>query len=386
MDLGRVAPEFSTFAVEGIGCLMFGLVFLFLWRQSKIVYFGLWAVAWGLECLAVVFGYQMLKTGSPAWLAPYAVFEFGFMIVLVSAARAGFSGAVRDWRTVLRLIAILPIFVALVYASGWHLRAEGFHTAHALVLAGVYLYNYVSVHRHAQIGGRVFRFCLLLLSVAFAEHAVVLLFLSRMGAAPQWLRYLEFESYYDFALNSVMAFAAMAMWIESQHDRIRELAAELAGVRRESAANLELDRLTGLLNQSALARRVESPDPFTGVVAVCDMDHFKEINDRYGHLAGDEILRNIGHLLRSSIRQEDEAFRWGGDEFVILFRGQHPDIARKRMDVIQGRLRDFRVRGAGVLPITFSWGAAESNGRPLREALDEADQKMYELKRSRNQE
>ena len=61
------------------------------------------------------------------------------------------------------------------------------------------------------------------------------------------------------------------------------------------------------------------------------MDNFKDINDRYGHLAGDEILRNIGHLLQASIRHEDEAFRWGGDEFVILFHNQRPEVARKRM-------------------------------------------------------
>ena len=77
---------------------------------------------------------------------------------------------------------------------------------------------------------------------------------------------------------------------------------------------LDIDRLTGLLNQAAPARRMESGEPFTGVVAVCDMDNFKSINDQYGHLVGDEILRNIGHLLRSSVRQQDEAFRWGGDE------------------------------------------------------------------------
>ena len=67
------------------------------------------------------------------------------------------------------------------------------------------------------------------------------------------------------------------------------------------------------------------------MVAVCDMDNFKDVNDRYGHLVGDEILRNIGHLLQSSIRHADEAFRWGGDEFVILFQNQHAEIARRRM-------------------------------------------------------
>jgi diguanylate cyclase (GGDEF)-like protein len=98
---------------------------------------------------------------------------------------------------------------------------------------------------------------------------------------------------------------------------------------------------------------------------------------------GDEILRNIGNLLKSSIRHQDEAFRWGGDEFVILFHNQQSEIARKRMQDISARLREFRVRGHGVLPISFSWGTAEAGGRVLREALDEADRAMYVLKRGR---
>jgi GGDEF domain-containing protein len=77
------------------------------------------------------------------------------------------------------------------------------------------------------------------------------------------------------------------------------------------------------------------------------------------------------------------AFRWGGDEFVILFRNQHADVAARRMAGIEGRLREFRVRGIGLLPITFSWGTADTKDRALREALDEADRNMYTLKRSR---
>src|SRR5262249_36990999 len=142
----------------------------------------------------------------------------------------------------------------------------------------------------------------------------------------------------------------------------------------------------GLLNQAALLHRTENSTGFDGVVVVCDMDSFNEVNNRYGHLVGDEVLRNIGHLLQASIRHEDEAFRWGGDEFVVLFHNQRLDVARKRMEAIESRLRDFRVRGYGVLPISFSWGTAEANGRTLRDALDEADRSMYALKRSRSHE
>jgi len=376
-------PDLAAFYIQEIGAVLFGLVFLFLWRESKIVYFGLWAVGWVLRFIAAVFAFELMRTANSGWLAPYAVFEFGFVIVLIAAARAGFASTMRDWRTVLRLISILPVFVALVWAFGRFQHLEAYQASHAAALAFVYTYNVVALRRNAGVGARIFRFSLLVLAVAFLEHVFVFLYLFNRGAAPAWAEYLHHETYYDFALHCVMGFAAMAMWSESQIDRIRELGAELDRVRRESKENLDLDHLTGLLNQAALAHRVEQGAIYKGVVAVCDMDNFKEVNDSYGHLVGDEILRNVGHLLQTSIRREDEAFRWGGDEFVVLFHDQHSDVASKRMAEIEARLKAFRVRGVGALPISFSWGTAEADGRPLREALDEADRKMYERKRER---
>jgi GGDEF domain-containing protein len=337
MGASSPLPDITALYIQEIGALLFGMVFLFLYQQSRVVYFGLWAVAWGLRLLAAFFGFELLRTAQSGWLAPYATFEFAFAIVLIAAARAGFASGMKDWRTVLRLISILPVFVALVWAFGLYSRVEAYYASHALVLSFVYLYNFFALRRSAGIGARVFRFSLVVLAAVFLEHATLVWYLYDTGGAPAWARYLHHETYYDFALHCVLAFAAMAMWSESQIDHIEELRAEL-------------DRLTGLLNQAALARRVEAPADFEGVVAVCDMDNFKDVNDRYGHLAGDEILRNIGNLLQSSIRHEDEAFRWGGDEFVILFHNQRAEVARTRMSGIEARLRDFRVRGYGALP------------------------------------
>jgi diguanylate cyclase (GGDEF)-like protein len=383
MGTSSPLPDISALYIQEIGALLFGMVFLFLYRQSRVIYFGLWAVAWGLRLPAAFFGFELLRTAQSGWLAPYATFEFAFAIVLIAAARAGFASGMKDWRTVLRLISILPIFVALVWAYGLYSRVEAYYASHALVLSLVYLYNFFALRRSAGIGARVFRFSLVVLAAVFLEHAMLVWYLYDTGGAPAWARYLHHETYYDFALHCVLAFAAMAMWSESQIDRIGELRAELDHLRREGGQGPDLDRLTGLLNQAALARRVEDRADFEGVVAVCDMDNFKDVNDRYGHLAGDEILRNIGHLLHSSIRHEDEAFRWGGDEFVILFHNQRTEVARTRMSGIEARLREFRVRGYGALPISFSWGTADSHGRALRETLDEADRNMYALKRTR---
>jgi diguanylate cyclase (GGDEF)-like protein len=376
-------PDLTAFYIQEIGALLFGLVFLFVYRQSRAVYFGLWAIAWVLRFLAAIFGFQLMRTMHSGWLAPYATFEFAFVIVLISAARAGFASDMKDWRTVLRLIAILPVFVTIVWAIGRSAGLEAYHGSHAVVLAMVYFYNFRMLRRQQGIGNRFFRISLLVIAVAFLEHAAILVYLYLYGSAPAWALYLHYQAYSEFVLHCVLAFSAMAMWSESQIDRIRELGSELDHLRRERSQTRDLDHLTGLLNQAALAGRVDNGGGFAGVVAVCDMDNFKDINDRYGHLVGDEILRNIGHLLQNSIRHEDEAFRWGGDEFVILFYDQRPEIANKRMAEIETRLRDFRVRGLGVLPIRFSWGTAEGSGRSLREALDEADRNMYKLKRSR---
>jgi diguanylate cyclase (GGDEF)-like protein len=376
-------PDITAFYIQEIGSLLFGLIFLFVYRQSRAVYFGLWAIAWVLRFFAAIFGFELMRTLHAGWLAPYATFEFAFVIVLISAARAGFASDMKDWRTVLRLIAILPIFVALVWAIGRSAGLEAYHFSHAIVLALVYFYNFRMLRRQQGIGSRFFRFSLLIIASTFLEHALILAYLYRYGSAPEWARYIHYQAYSEFVLHCVLAFSAMAMWSESQIDRIRDLAGELDHLRRERSQTRDLDYLTGLMNQAALSRRTEAGGAFTGVVAVCDMDNFKEINDRYGHLVGDEILRNIGHLLQGSIRAADEAFRWGGDEFVILFYNQHLDVAKKRMADIETRLRDFQVRGLGVLPISFSWGTAEGAGRGLRDTLDEADRNMYALKRSR---
>ena len=385
MDLSSPLADITSFFIQEIGALLFGLVFFFLWRQSRVVYFGLWSVAWLMRFIAAFFAYQLLSTNNGAWLAPYATFEFAFVIVLIAAARAGFASSMADWRTVLRLIAILPLFVALVYVLGLISHLEAYQASHAIALCFVYFYNFITLRRNDGMGARVFRFSLFVLAAAFLEHAIIFLYLFHSGNAPQWAQYLHHETYYDFAFHCLLAFSAMAMWSETQIDRIRELNLELEQMRNDHREAGDLDALTGLQNQSALARRIESGAEYSGVVAVCDMDNFKDVNDRFGHLVGDEVLRNIGNLLQASIRHEDEAFRWGGDEFVILFRNQLTEIANKRMAELEARLRDFRVRGFGSFPISVSWGAADAHGRALREALDEADQRMYATKRARTQ-
>ncbi len=188
--------------------------------------------------------------------------------------------------------------------------------------------------------------------------------------------------YAPLQIGFAIALVMIAVRMEGQNERISALNEELRRLRKEAAGQLDLDPLTGLLNRSALARWMEEEHDFRGLVVVCDMDDFKQLNDEFGHLVGDEILHGVGHLLRASIREQDLAFRWGGDEFVIFFRNPDQIMVEQRMREVQDRLRAFQIRHHGPTAVRFSWGIAAATGRALRESLAEADRLMYDFKRT----
>jgi len=163
----------------------------------------------------------------------------------------------------LRLIPLLPVFVILVYAVAMVSRLEAYHSSHASLLGFIYLYNFLRLRRQGGLGFRMFRFSLVVLSAAFFEHAFIFLWMYNRGNAPDWARYLHHETYYDFALHCVMAFSAMAMWSETQMDRLRGLLAEVETLRRENSNRSDLDSLTGLLTRRRWRGAWNSRTPWT---------------------------------------------------------------------------------------------------------------------------
>jgi diguanylate cyclase len=123
-------------------------------------------------------------------------------------------------------------------------------------------------------------------------------------------------------------------------------------------------------------------------VAVIDIDHFKSINDRYGHQSGDRVLKGVADVLRAQLRAEDFIARHGGEEFVVVLPGSSLDQAF----VVCERMRTaietctFRSREE-VVPVTISLGVAELSGKEAAEtAIERADKAMYEAKsKGRNQ-
>ena len=366
--------------IQLFASLLFSLVFSFLWRQSGVIYFGLWSLAWFVESLAFLSTLIAQHSGASPWLAARSFLEFVFALSLIAAAGYGSGHAKHSWRSAIRLLIFFPVFLLILELIGWNKR-DAYPALQSLFLSAIYWYSLRVLGSGRR---RLFDFTLFALGALYLINAVSYFSLLATGrAAPAWMAYLNYVSAVDLALKTLLAFSAMAMWIENQNDRITQLANELDRTRRESAHEPNLDYLTGLLNQTALRRRLDAGERFRGIAVVCDLDDFKSINDRFGHMVGDEVLRNVGNLIRSSVRAEDQAYRWGGDEFTILFAERNEAVAKRRLTEISARLHGFRVRGHGTIRIELSWGVAEGLSAPLADSIERADRAMYESKQQR---
>ena len=169
--------------------------------------------------------------------------------------------------------------------------------------------------------------------------------------------------------------------------------AELAGqacanAERHTAvrAAAEIDGLTGCLNRAALNRRLgellaeadSGNEPIS--VALLDLDGFKSINDVYGHVEGDSVLRRVGATMRSSVRVGDLACRYGGDEFALILPGTRQDKASPVLDRVRAAIRSMDVPGGRL---TACVGLAERDqGETQSELIGRADEALREAKGS----
>jgi diguanylate cyclase (GGDEF)-like protein len=148
-----------------------------------------------------------------------------------------------------------------------------------------------------------------------------------------------------------------------------------------------LDPLTGLLNRKALAGRfaeIAQQAALTGApicLIACDLDHFKRVNDAYGHTRGDAVLKDAAYVMRKQLRSFELVYRLGGEEFLIVLPGVAVDEGRAIAERVRAGIEDARPAGLGV---TASFGVAGSDGgaaafEPLFAAADGA---LYEAKRA----
>ncbi len=157
------------------------------------------------------------------------------------------------------------------------------------------------------------------------------------------------------------------------------------------AERAQVDGLTGIGNRSSfderiveeLAHRDRSGENLT--VALCDLDHFKQVNDNYGHAAGDEVLRGIARLFTTMLRKEDIACRYGGEEFAILLRDADAAQATQVLDRIRTTLEAMRWSQHPEHHVTCSFGLCDQppgDASKPENWVKAADEALYAAKRA----
>jgi diguanylate cyclase (GGDEF)-like protein/putative nucleotidyltransferase with HDIG domain len=162
---------------------------------------------------------------------------------------------------------------------------------------------------------------------------------------------------------------------------------------RQAESSATTDYLTGLPNARSLFLQLDSEisrgrrNHLPLAVMVLDLDGFKQVNDRFGHLEGNKVLQAVSSGLKRACREYDYVARMGGDEFVVLLPGAEPDDAARKMADFRDVVREIgrEMFHSSVLTVSVGIANFPSDGTDAEELLAEADRKMYKQKRTHKQ-
>jgi diguanylate cyclase len=163
---------------------------------------------------------------------------------------------------------------------------------------------------------------------------------------------------------------------------VEQWVAALQGERARMQQLAERDGLTGLYNrrasESLMREFLARPMADDGLI-LFDIDRFKLVNDRHGHAVGDEVLRQVARRCESVLRRDDIFARWGGEEFLVLARGTHPDGIVQIAEKLRAAISAEPVEQVGI--VTASFGAARIQpAESLAAWLERADAALYRAK------
>jgi diguanylate cyclase (GGDEF)-like protein len=307
--------------------------------------------AFTLYCLFVPLAF-LLELASGGAAAHPAVVAAATIFLAAQAAATWLIRPMPDAGWLLLTAAIPASFAAYAYASS--------SAGEALSIVLVVPVAWVAVFLSARM---------VAFSVAMNTLALGLLAFTH-DTAGRWL---------TFAVRGLtLAVIAFALHL---------LVVALRRAQHQAERRADLDAATGLVSRARMLDILDTV-PLDGArtagVIVLDIDHFKQVNDRYGHLAGDQALRDVAHVLQVVVREGDVLARWGGEEFLLLL----PGVAEHELTSAAEKLRaaveehPFLLEGARVA-LTISAGAAAARpGVSMRAVVAAADDALYQAKRA----
>ncbi len=207
--------------------------------------------------------------------------------------------------------------------------------------------------------------------------------------------YKELVNRYQWMIGKVNDFLIHlnAQWEEADQNQalLEEVNEQLTHENKKLLHQCNHDELTGVFSRSRIIEAIE--DEFvlamenggSLALAMIDLDDFKTINDRFGHLEGDRVLEEIGQLLKDNVRQSDMVGRYGGDEFFILMPGANSKEARKILDRVMDSISHIKLgQGDEVFQVTVSSGyciCGKKEYDSFHEMIQKVDRGLLKAKR-----
>lgn len=378
MDAYSMDPR-TTVLIASITSGLMAIVLTLLARATPLPVPGLriWAEGAWLIFLA------LLLLGLRDWVSPLASITLGNS-ALILAYIVWLAGSRQHIGERVRWQAWLGIWVVAIAAVTWFVYCEESFRARVVIVAGlcafICAYHAWVLLRHPHtdrfgksIGITLTTSWLAILAVVYGARALHAMALSQgdSGLLSQDAIQIVYTGSFTICnLMLVIGFATMAS------DHVRALVEEQA----------TRDPLTGTLNRKALfdslererSRSIRTGQPFS--VAMLDVDHFKKINDGYGHPVGDQVLIHLCRRMRSLVRPHDFVARYGGEEFVVVM----PDTAMAAALPVAQRLLSeaVKVDDSSLPAFTVSIGLAEwaSTDEAVDAMIARADRALYRAK------
>jgi diguanylate cyclase (GGDEF)-like protein len=375
MALPLTAAQILQLIVPGISAI-FSLCFLCVWIYDRQRFY---LIALAASFCAYTLGSASQILHLPQAWRPNALVSATFYAGSILLLSEGILRRLRrpfHWAT--HVFVLAAILAGIAY----------FSTVTVDLLARIYVLNFgfgavliatawrSRPRRRARIDDHAVFWVLLVFGVSFFARTALTASNSlprdaaRFGQSAFWLA---------LQLSLALLGAVLAMLL---------LAAAIADIIEHLIAERDRDALTQTLNRRAFerhaARLMDDPKGYPLTIVACDLDHFKSINDRFGHAAGDAVLREFGQIVMKTIRTDDIVARMGGEEFVILLGKMDLSGACAVAERVRLALIDAQFDGvAASLRVTMSAGVAVyQEGDSLAVWLARADSLLYAAKRS----
>lgn len=369
------------------GVFVITVLCLLLSRSLRLRALKYWSIAWLCLCFALIslrlaFSYEQL--GSLLFTYYYlGEYIFGFLLV------AGCKSLDGNWELKKRSeLVILPFLAVAIIMP---LAAPDFNdlfSIHSLIMSGFFAVAFVALRRSIlrSFGWKVTHVALAALVLNFFVYSA--LHVASSFAAFD-IAFLSYHPIADLVLQTTLGLGMVIVLLEKVLSEAQSAHERLQSANRRLEELVQTDPLTAAFSRHAfygfVKKQGEENSETSGCVGFFDIDDLKEINDNYGHGAGDVAIRMVVKAIRDIIRAEDLIFRWGGDEFFVLMVSMDADMAAMRMIKLEADLTGVLIDGIpDAVSIGVSWGFTDfADISDLEDSINKADAAMYSRKLER---